>query len=98
MLSPDAEVRIVERTALEIVCLARSHVNVGLAIADCGLRIGDWRLAIGDSQVADPVRSVPPGGSRWAITLPSADCGFPIGFFRYGLIGNRQSPIGNQMA
>ena len=31
------------------------------------------------------------------ITLPIADCGFPIGFFRYGLIGNRQLQIGNRM-
>jgi hypothetical protein len=33
--------------------------------------------------------------SRWSVTLPIANCGFPIGFFRFGLIGNRQSQIGN---
>jgi hypothetical protein len=44
--------------------------------------------------------SVQPGGSRWAIALPIADsdCRFSIGFFRYGLIFNWQSPIGNLIA
>ena len=40
--------------------------------------------------------SEPPGGSLWADTI--GDCGFPIGFFRYGLIGDRQSQIGNRMS
>ena len=53
------------------------------------------RRLVNAIQVAVPVRSVPPGGSRWAVTLPIADCGFPVAFFRYGLIDNWQSQIGN---
>ncbi|MFZ0063921.1 MAG: hypothetical protein WAL47_17950, partial [Pyrinomonadaceae bacterium] len=30
--------------------------------------------------------------------MPIDDGGFSIGFFRYGLIGNRQSQIGNRRA
>jgi len=38
---------------------------------------------------------------KWAVNasqLSIADCGFPIGFFRKALIGNRQSQIGNRTA
>jgi hypothetical protein len=63
-------------------------------MSDYQLPIANWRLAIGDwrlpsSLVANEIS--PPRGSRWAIRLP-------IGLFRYELIGNRQSQIGNRMA
>jgi len=44
------------------------------AIGDWRLPIGDCQLVIADSQVADPVRSVPPGGSRWADRMALESC------------------------
>ena len=36
-------------------------------------------------------------GGRADCRFAIADCGFPIGLFRYGLMGNRQWQIGNRI-